>query len=199
MTAVGETVHSFEHVERVLRTAAFLAEQEKADLELVQIGALLHDIGWVVGQPHHENGAELADEILKEMDYPEERREKVVKIVLHHDLDFRDKLETLEERIVWDADKIDILGILGIVRTFHWLGKSSFVSVIRGAFEKLTAIYPQLNTKTAKAIAEERHKQTLTLLAALKEELSLRDLRLFSRSSSQRAESTKEYPDSCYH
>ena len=57
MTAVGETVHSFEHVERVLRTAAFLAEQEKADLELVQIGALLHDIGWVVGQPHHENGA----------------------------------------------------------------------------------------------------------------------------------------------
>jgi len=199
MTAVGETVHSFEHVERVLRTAAFLAEQEKADLELVQIGALLHDIGWVVGQPHHENGAELADEILKEMDYPEERREKVVKIVLHHDLDFRDKLETLEERIVWDADKIDILGILGIVRTFHWLGKSSFVSVIRGAFEKLTAIHPQLNTKTAKAIAEERHKQTLTLLAALKEELSLRDLRLFSRSSSQRAESTKEYPDSCYH
>jgi len=133
------------------------------------------------------------------MDYPEERREKVVKIVLHHDLDFRDKLETLEERIVWDADKIDILGILGIVRTFHWLGKSSFVSVVRGAFEKLTAIYPQLNTKTAKAIAEERHKQTLTLLAALKEELSLRDLRLFSRSSSQRTESTKEYPDSCYH
>jgi uncharacterized protein len=183
MAVLGETVHSFEHVGRVLRTATFLAEQEKADLELVQVGALLHDIGWVVGQPHHENGAELANEILKEIGYPEERRERVVKIVLHHDLDFRDKLETLEERIVWDADKIDILGILGIVRTFHWLGKSSFASVVRGAFEKLTAIYPQLNTKTAKAIAEERHKETLTLLVALREELSLRDLQLFSRPS----------------
>ena len=183
MVVVGDTVHSFEHVERVLRTATFLAEQEKADLELVQVGALLHDIGWVVGQPHHENGAELANEILKEIDYPEERREKVVKIVLHHDLDFREKLETLEEKIVWDADKIDILGILGMVRTFHWLGKSSFASVVKGAFEKLTAIYPKLNTKTAKTIAEERHKETVTLLAALKEELSLRDLHLFSRSS----------------
>jgi len=178
MAVVKGTVHSFEHVERVLKAATFLAKEEKADVELVQVGALLHDIGWVVGKPHHENGAKLANEILKEINYPEERREKAIKIVLHHDLDFRDKLETLEERIVWDADKIDILGILGMVRTFHWLGSSPFTSVVKGAFKKLNVIYPLLNTKTAKAIAEKRHNETLNLLAGLKKELSLKDLEI---------------------
>lgn len=178
MTVVKGTIHSFEHVERVFKTATFLAEEEKADVELVQIGVLLHDLGWTVRKPHHESGAKLADKILKELNYPEERREKVVKIVLHHHLDLRDKLETLEERIVWDADKIDILGILGMVRTFHWLGSSPFTSVLKGAFKKLKVIYPLLNTRTAKIIAEKRHRETLDLLTALKEELSLEDLQL---------------------
>lgn len=178
MTVVKETVHSFEHVERVFKIATFLAEEEKADVELVQVGALLHDIGWVVGKPHNENGAKLAGETLKEINYPKDRREKVIKIVLHHDLDFRDKLETLEERIVWDADKIDMLGILGMVRTFHWLGNQPFTSVVKGAFTKLKAIYPLLNTTTAKTIAEERQRETQDLLESLKKELSLVDLQL---------------------
>ena len=178
MTVVEDTVHSFEHVERVLKTATFLAEKEKAHVELVQIGALLHDLGWTVGEPHHETGAKLAVKILKELDYPEGRRERVVKIVLRHHLDLRDKLETLEERIVWDADKIDILGILGMIRTFHLLGSSPFTSVVKGAFKKLVAIYPLLNTQTAKTIAKKRHKETLDVLGKLKEELSLEDLKL---------------------
>jgi len=179
MTVVEDTVHSFEHVERIFKTATFLAEEEKADIELVQIGALLHDLGWTVGTPHHETGAKVADKILKELGYPEERRDKVVKIVLHHHLDLRDKLETLEERIVWDADKIDILGILGIVRAFHLLGSSPFTSVVKEAFKKLTAIYPLLNTQTAKTIAEKRHRETMDLLNKLREELSLEDLQIY--------------------
>lgn len=178
MSVVGETVHSFEHVERVFNTATFLAVEEKADVELVQVGALLHDIGWVVGEPHNENGAKLASEILKDIHYPERQIEKVARIVLYHDLGFRDKLVTLEEKIVWDADKIDMLGILGMVRTFHWLGSSPFTSVVKGAFKKLKVIYPLLNTKTAKAIAEKRHNETLNLLAGLKKELSLKDLEI---------------------
>lgn len=178
MIVVEETVHSFEHVERVFKIATFLAEEEKADVELVQVGALLHDIGWIVGKPHNENGAKLAREILEEINYPEEQIEKVARIVLYHDLDFKNKLETLEERIVWDADKIEILGILGMVRTFHWLGSQPFNSVAKAAFTKLKTIYPQLNTTTAKTIAEERQRETKDLLESLEKELSLTDLQL---------------------
>ena len=43
MSALADTAHSFEHVRRVVQIATFLAEKEKADTELVQAGALLHD------------------------------------------------------------------------------------------------------------------------------------------------------------
>jgi len=178
MASIKDSVHSFEHVKRVFKTATFLAKEENADVELVQIGALLHDVGWTVGKPHHETGAKLANEVLKEIKYPKERREKVTKIVLNHDLDFRDKLETLEERIVWDADKIDILGVLGVVRAFHWFGNAPFDLVVKRSFKELKAIYPLLNTETAKKIAKRRHEETLTLLSALERELSLEDLHI---------------------
>lgn len=65
MASIKDSVHSFEHVKRVFKTATFLAKEENADVELVQIGALLHDVGWTVGKPHHETGAKLANEVLK--------------------------------------------------------------------------------------------------------------------------------------
>jgi len=180
MDVVEGTVHSFEHVDRVFRIATHMAIQEGADLELVQVGALLHDIGWTVGKPHHETGAEIAGEILKEMSYP--KKKTIVNIVLHHHLECRDKLDTLEEKVVWDADKIDLLGILGIVRAFHLLGNQPFDFVVQRAFKELKTIYPLLNTTTAKIIAEKRQKETLVLLAALKEELLLEDLHLSNNS-----------------
>jgi len=45
MLPLDGTAHSYSHVDRVVKIATFLAKKEKADLELVQIGALLHDIG----------------------------------------------------------------------------------------------------------------------------------------------------------
>lgn len=178
MTAMEGSVHSFDHVKRVFKIATFLAKKEKADLELVQIGALLHDLGWAVSKLHHETGAELASEILKEINYPLERREKIVRIVSRHPLNFRDMLETIEEKIVWDADKIDLLGVIGVVRAFHWLGNAPFDSVVERSFRELKTIYPLLNTETAKKIAKRRHNETLTLLLALERELSLEDLNL---------------------
>ena len=179
MVTMAESVHSFKHVQRVVKTATLLAGEEKADVELVQIGALLHDLGWTVGKPHHLTGAELATKILKEIKYPDEKRERVIKIVLNHPLESRNKLETLEEKIVWDADKIDMLGVLGIVRVFHWLGKAPFDAVIERAHKELKAIYPLLNTATAKRIAEKRHRETTALLDVLEEELSLNDIRFW--------------------
>jgi len=176
MSTLKGTAHSYEHVNRVVRIATFLAKKMKADVELVQIGALLHDIGWAVGNPHNETGAKLANKILKEMNYPREKSEKIVGIILHHPLDFKDKLETLEEKIVWDADKIDLLGVIGVVRAFHWLGNKPFEAVVKTCFEEQTPIYNLLNTQTAKKIAKRRHREMIAFLSALKNELSVTDL-----------------------
>jgi HD superfamily phosphodiesterase len=86
-------------------------------------------------------------------------------------------LETLEEKVVWDADKIDLLGVIGIARVFHWLGKKPFETAVDTCFEDLKPIYSLLNTPSAQKIAEERYRRTIAALSALKEELSTEDLR----------------------
>ena len=176
MASLEGTVHSYSHVDRVFRIAVFLAQREKADVELVQIGAILHDIGRTVGEPHNETGAKLAGEILSSENFPHETSDRIVRIVLYHPLAMRDKLETLEEKIVWDADKIDLLGASGAARVFHWLGKKPFETVVKDCFEELRPIYDLLNTSTAKKIAKARYGRTKSFLGALEEELSLKDL-----------------------
>jgi uncharacterized protein len=182
MSGLEGTAHSFKHVQRVTRIAVFLAQKEGADIELVQVGALLHDVGWSLGQLHSQTGAELACQILKGLDYPQEQRAKAIRIVLLHPVDFRDRLETLEEKIVWDADKIDLLGAVGVARGFHWLGKKPFEETVKLAYETYTPIYAMLNTATARRIAKKRRKETMAFLSALKNELSLTDLGLTRES-----------------
>ena len=176
MSPLEGTAHSYEHVDRVVKIAVLLAKKEKADMELVQVAAILHDVGRGIGQPHNEIGAKLASEILNNLQYPPEKTEKVARIVLLHDIGSESKLRSLEEKIVWDADKIDLLGAVGIARGFHWCGKQSFDSAVKLAFEIYAPIYDLLNTKSARELAEKRNKETLSFLSALTRELSLADL-----------------------
>ena len=178
MSVLDGTAHSYAHVDRVVKIAAILAEKEQADMELVQTAALLHDLGRTVGEPHNETGAKLASEILKQStNYPQERIRKIFKIVLRHPIAFRDRLETLEEKIVWDADKIDLLGVIGIARVFHWLGNKPFETAVDTCFEELKPIYNLLNTPSAQRIAKERYQRTTASLSALEQELSTHDLK----------------------
>jgi len=176
MSPLEGTAHSYEHVDRVVKIAILLAKKEKADIELVQVGAILHDVGRCVGQPHNETGAKLASEILNKVHYPPQKTQKIARIVLLHNVDSKNKLNSLEEKIVWDADKIDLLGALGIARGFHWCGRQSFNSAVKLAFETYAPIYDMLNTKSARELAEKRNKETMSFLSALEKELSLADL-----------------------
>jgi uncharacterized protein len=126
MSSFEGTAHSYEHVDPVVKIALLLARKEKADMELVQIAAILRDVGRCVGQPHNETGAKLASEILKNLDYSPQKIKEIARIVLLQNVDSKDKLSSLEEKIVWDAYKIDLLGAVGIARGFHWCGKQSF-------------------------------------------------------------------------
>ena len=178
MSTIEDTAHSYDHVERVCKISVLLAEGEDADPELVQLGALLHDIGRVVGEPHNELGAELAREILEEANYPYEKIESVARIVLRHRQSLGLEPETLEERVVWDADKIDLIGVTGILRAFHWAGskKIPFVEEVEWCRERETQFYHMLKTKTAKRIARKRYEKMMHFHKVLEDELSLEDL-----------------------
>jgi uncharacterized protein len=178
MSDIKNTAHSYGHVERVCKIATLLAEREDADLKLVRLGSILHDIGRAVGEPHNETGARLASEVLRELGYPEEMIEKVARIVFLHRQSLGHELETLEERIVWDADKIDLIGVTGVLRAFHWAGtmRISFEDEVKWCRERQTVFYDLLKTDSAKEIARSRQENMMRLIGILEKELALEDL-----------------------
>lgn len=95
-----------EHLKYVYGEATELAKKYGADLEIVQLGALLHDIALLekVGTKtdHHENGKKIAERILRECNYPEDKLEQVLGCVLRHRSS--KNAENLEELCVADAD-----------------------------------------------------------------------------------------------
>ena len=96
------------HIKFVVDEGKKLAGEYGADLEIVELGALLHDIALVakVGTKvdHNENGAKLAERMLIEFNYPEYKTRKVVGCVLHHRSS--KNAQTIEELCVADADII---------------------------------------------------------------------------------------------
>ena len=94
------------HIKYVYSEAVMLAKKYGADLEIVELGALLHDIALIsrVGTKvdHHENGAKIAEEMLTKYDYSSDKIGRVLKCVLHHRSS--KNAETIEELCVADAD-----------------------------------------------------------------------------------------------
>ena len=95
-----------EHIKYVYDEATKLAKKYDADMEIVQIGALLHDIALInkVGTKvdHHINGAKIAEEVLTELNYPQEKIVRVVGCVYNHRSS--KNATTIEELCVADAD-----------------------------------------------------------------------------------------------
>ncbi len=88
MVPLDGSSHSFKHVERVTKIAQHLAELENADVELVQVTALLHDIGRLYGSPHPEKGIEPARKILESLNYPVDRIERILcRLLKYHSRD----------------------------------------------------------------------------------------------------------------
>lgn len=177
VSMVEGTDHDYGHVQRVFRIATILARKENADLELVQVGALLHDIGRAIGEPHGEVGAKRVREILDGLGYPRERTAKVERIVRYHVFSGRGKLESLEEKIVWDADKIDGFGAIGIARMYYMLGRRNLPFGDLSWDEKHVApTFNLLNTGTAKRLAGERFNFMIRFRSVLEGELALADV-----------------------
>jgi uncharacterized protein len=179
MSPLEGTAHSYSHVDRVFKIATYLAEKENADLGIVQIASLLHDIGRTIGEPHAEKGVEPARQILKEVNIPLGAADKVLHIVEFHDVKGREKIETLEGRVVWDADKIDLIGLTGASRAFYHAGetKTSYNDAVEWCINRSISQPYEFFTKTGQEISKKRYETMKNFAVSLKSELSLIDIK----------------------
>ncbi len=182
----ADPVHDFDHVLRVTRLAERIGQAEGADLEIVRTAALLHDSrGSAPGgegqarAEHHIASAIFAGEVLAAEGWPKDRITAVQHCIRAHR--FRgqeDKPETLEAQVLFDADKLDVLGAIGAARTIAYAaldGQPAYAEPSPQFLEtgqkepgephssyheflfKLRRVKNRLFTPSGKALAEARH------------------------------------------
>lgn len=118
----GPSAHGWEHVRRVIVNAAYIGREEKADMSIVMPAIILHDIGFVTNpdepKRHPEHGARECHTFLTAWD--EESRDKIARCILVHKAAYPGyrnmEPETLEEKVVCDADQLDKFGWIGLIQ-----------------------------------------------------------------------------------
>lgn len=121
-----DAVHDFEHVLRVYHTAMKLGKEEGADLEILQAAALLHDSrgaepGGAGRAEHHITSARFAADVLQDEGWPPERIHAVEHAIRAHRYRGKEDLpETVEAKVLFDSDKLDVIGAIGAARTIAY-------------------------------------------------------------------------------
>jgi len=206
----NDPVHGFDHVLRVYHLAEQLALAEGADLEIVQAAVLLHDAknvtrdtlrqaqGKLLNVPrsdHQLASAAFARQVLMAEGWAENRIAAVEHCICAHR--FRDNStqpQTLEAKILFDADKLDAIGAIGVARAVAYAaahGQPAFAqpserflttgetspgephSAYHEYLFKLRKLKDRLYTPTAKALAEERHRFMEVFFAQLKTDVQV--------------------------
>jgi uncharacterized protein len=182
----ADPVHDFDHVLRVYHLAERIAAAEGADLEIIRAAALLHDaVGSAPGAEgnaraeHHIASAHFAREILIDKGWPEEKIRAVQHCIRAHRFRGKeDKPQTIEAKVLFDADKLDVLGAIGAARTIAYAaldGQPSYAEPSQQFIKtgikqpgephssyheflfKLQKVKSRMFTSTGKALAEARH------------------------------------------
>lgn len=152
-----DAVHGFDHVHRVRNMALRLGEQMGADLEIVEAAAWLHDVsGAKPGGDGQENdrsrhelrSAAFARRILLEAGWKEERIKAVEHCIEAHRYRGDRQPESLEAKVLFDADKLDVVGAFGIARTLGYAFQAG-----QPAYSEVSAQF----LKTGKAEPAEPH------------------------------------------
>jgi uncharacterized protein len=187
----AEGGHDWYHTERVWKTALFIREKEgKGDLLTIELASLLHDISDPkFNGGDEEAGVRLATGFLTEEGLDSERTDHIGQII--RNVSFKGghemaEIDTIEFRIVQDADRLDALGAIGIARTFNYGGYKNLpihdptipvteyedsgsyyrskAPTINHFYEKLLKLKDLMKTSTGRALAEERHEFMLQFL-----------------------------------
>lgn len=178
-----EKGHDWDHIYRVWNLSKIIAKKENINSFIVELGALLHDIA----DPKFHNGDEevgpkIAKNFLESINLDSDLIDKVIKIIENVSFrkSFNSQFKSKELEIVQDADRLDAIGAMGIIRAFHYGGyknkkiydpkikpyqnisREDYVKedspTINHFYEKLLLLKDRMNTKTGKEFAEKRHK-----------------------------------------
>ena len=174
--------HDYFHTLRVFRLATHIATAEKADLKIVQLAALLHDVDDRKLSPETCEGKENARRFLAENQVDDVTAEKIITIIGEISFAGKDSVvpSTLEGKCAQDADRLDAIGAVGIARAFAFGGNrgrkmydpedpprlnmdAAAYAVNEGTtinhfYEKLLLLEGMMTTETGKMLAKERHR-----------------------------------------
>lgn len=180
----AEAGHDWFHIERVYKNALLIAQQEDCQLEIVKLGALLHDIADSKFHNGDETiGPKTARAFLEAQQVDPATINHVVNIIENISFkggNFEKKFSSIELEIVQDADRLDAIGAIGIARTFNYGGyknrplydpaiapvlnmskeeyKNNESPTLNHFYEKLLLLKEKMNTETGKKLAQERHR-----------------------------------------
>ena len=179
----AEGGHDWWHIYRVWNNAKLINKTEKANIFIVELGALLHDIADSKFYKGDENiGPQKAREFLESLKIDNEiilHIEEIIKNISFKGGNFIQKFKSKELDIIQDADRLDAIGAIGIARTFNYGGfknrelynpeippnlkmsrdeyKNSTAPTINHFYEKLLLLKDKMNTRTGKQLASDRH------------------------------------------
>lgn len=176
--------HDWWHIVRVWNMAKRIGVSEGADMLIVELAALLHDIAdWKFHNGDDTIGPKMARQVLTKHSLPAEAIDHVCDIIIN--MSFKGagvkiKMKTLEGKVVQDSDRLDAIGAIGVARTFAYGGhknrpmydptkkpsmhqtKEEYFKnnspTINHFYEKLLLLKDRMNTKTAKELAKGRHQ-----------------------------------------
>lgn len=179
-----DRAHQIEHSFRVYGNCEKIAAAHKeADLDLLYAAAMVHDLGQTIDNfnEHSENSIAMADSFLFKAGFPRGKIPAVNEIIADHDNyawvkgHRKTRPKTLESKIFQDADRLESLGVMGIIRQFIFSGKHGKIiydpsikphpeliyggnlSAIHTIRDHQLNIYKHLNTKKAKEISKENY------------------------------------------
>ena len=123
MYEAADSAHDFSHIIRVYKSAQKIGKAEGADMQVLLLAALLHDVGAEskLSGPSAESDAlrlRIAEEFLKKKSLPEDLRNKVLYAIDVHRFSKGIVPATREAKILQDADRLDAMGAIGIARVF---------------------------------------------------------------------------------
>ena len=126
-TASGS--HDWDHTLRVFRLCEMIGPVEKADMDVLGAAAYLHDIGRVFQDAsngaicHAEKGAQMAEPMIETFPFSKKQKQNIIHCIRSHRFRNSHKPATTEAKVLFDADKLDAIGAVGVARAFLFAGE----------------------------------------------------------------------------